>query len=50
MDLSKFSSILSPVMNTKQQHFEKLLDNEKFAALAIDQGTSLRDIIKEKKL
>jgi len=36
-------------MNTKQQHFEKLLDNEKFAALAIDQGTSLRDIIKEKK-
>ena len=33
----------------KQQHFKKLLQNEKFAALAIDQGLSLKDIIKEKK-
>jgi len=33
----------------KQQHFNNLLQNEKFAALAIDQGTSLKDIIKEKK-
>ena len=48
MDFSKFSAILSPMM-TKQQHFNKLLQNEKFAALAIDQGTSLKDIIKEKK-
>ena len=36
-------------MMSKQQHFNKLLQNEKFAALAIDQGTSLKDIIKEKK-
>lgn len=33
----------------KQQHFNKLLQNEKFTALAIDQGTSLKEIIKEKK-
>ena len=33
----------------KQQHFNNLLQNGKFAALAIDQGTSLKDIIKEKK-
>ncbi len=33
----------------KQQHFNKLLQNGKFTALAIDQGTSLKNIIKEKK-
>ena len=33
----------------KQQHFNQLLQNGKFAALAIDQGNSLKDIIKEKK-
>ena len=33
----------------KQQHFNQLLKNGKFAALAIDQGASLKDIIKEKK-
>ena len=33
----------------KQQHFNNLLQNEKFTAHAIDQGTSLKEIIKEKK-
>ena len=33
----------------KQLRFNKLLYDEKFAALAIDQGTSLKNIIKEKK-
>ena len=48
MDFSIFSAIFSPLMN-KQLHFNKLLHDEKFVALAIDQGTSLKDIIKEKK-
>ena len=34
---------------SKQDHFNQLLQNGKFAALAIDQGTSLKDIIKESK-
>ena len=34
---------------SKQNHFNQLLQNGKFAALAIDQGTSLKDIIKESK-
>lgn len=33
----------------KQSHFNQLLQNGKFAALAIDQGTSLKNIIKESK-
>tara|TARA_B110000914_G_scaffold9999_1_gene8030 strand:- start:116 stop:274 length:159 start_codon:yes stop_codon:yes gene_type:complete len=33
----------------KQLHFNKLLHDEKFVALAIDQGTSLKDIIKKRK-
>ena len=33
----------------KQSHFNQLLQNEKFVALAIDQGTSLKNIIKERK-
>lgn len=33
----------------KKYHFNKLLQNGKFAALAIDQGTSLKNIIKESK-
>jgi len=34
---------------SKTIFFEKLLQNNKFSALAIDQGTSLKNIIKEKK-
>ena len=33
----------------KKYHFNKLLQNGKFAALAIDQGTSLKNIIKESR-
>ena len=34
---------------SKRDHFNQLLQNGKFAALAIDQGTSLKDIVKESK-